>query len=219
MNSNQNMKVVLYCRVSSTNDRQNNDRQRYDLANYAKANNFEIKKIFSEKISGNTLNSEREVLKECLNYAKSENIDFVLFSELSRLGRNILQVQELIKWFSDNKINAFFQKEQLTLLNENGEVAPTTTILIACLAMVAQIERENIKYRLNSGRERAKTKGIKMGRKNGSTETIEDKKEKYPITINLLKKNYKMVDIVAIAKSKGEKISLPTIKRLKKLVS
>ncbi|MCH5240306.1 MAG: recombinase family protein [Muribaculaceae bacterium] len=213
------MKAIIYSRVSSPSERQNTERQILDLTKYAEISNMEIKKVFSEKISGTTINTERNILIECLEYAKSEEIEIVLFSELSRLGRNILQVQEIIKWFADNKINAYFQKEQLTLLNDEGEVAPTTTILIACLAMVAQIERDNIKFRLNSGRQRAKGKGIKMGRKNGSTETIEVKKEKYPISINLLKKNYKMVDIVAIATSKGEKISLPTVKRLKKLVS
>lgn len=213
------MNAIIYSRVSSTSDRQNTERQIYDLSHYCHCRDIRIEKIYSEKISGNTVNADRNVLMECLEYAKSQKIDLVLFSELSRLGRNILQVQEIIKWFADNKINAYFQKEQLTLLNDEGEVAPTTTILIACLAMVAQIERDNIKFRLNSGRQRAKSKGIKMGRKQGSNETMENKKEKYPISINLLKKNYKMVDIVAIATSKGEKISLPTVKRLKKLVS
>lgn len=213
------MKAIIYSRVSSTTERQNTERQIHDLKRYAMNNGMEIVNVFSEKISGAKTNADRTILNECLQFAKEENIDFVLFSELSRLGRNILQVQEVIKWFSDNKINAYFDKEKLTILNEDGEVAPTTTILVACLSMVAQIERDNIKYRLNSGRERAKDMGVRMGRKVGSTETADDKKDKYPITLNLLRKGYKMSDILTISNSRGEKVSLSTVKRLKKMVS
>ena len=212
------MNGVIYSRVSSTNDRQNTERQIIDLKKFGDKNDIEIVKIFSEKISGSKLNTDRTVLLECLQFVKSEKIDYVLFSELSRLGRNILEVQEVIKWFSDNKINAYFDKEKLTLLNENGDVSPTTSVLITCLGMVSQIERENIKYRLNSGREQAKHNGVKMGRKVGSIETTDKKKSKYPITICLLKKGYKLTDILTISNSKGEKISLSTLKRLKKTI-
>lgn len=213
------MRAIIYSRVSSTTDRQNTDRQICDLKKYAECNGMEVIRTFSEKISGAKVNSERMVLNECLHYAKLEGVDYILFSELSRLGRNILQVQEIIKWFSDNKVNAYFDKEKLTILNEDGEITPTTNILISCLSMVAQIERDNIKYRLNSGRERAKDIGIKMGRKVGSVETQEDKKEKYPITISLLRKGYKLTDVLTISVSRGEKVSMSTIKRLRKHVS
>lgn len=212
------MKAIIYSRVSSSSDRQNTERQINDLRNYAIANNIDVLKEFSEKISGAKSNTERNVLNQCIDYAKNNGIDVILFSELSRLGRDVLNIMEMIKFLADNKINAYFQKENLTLLDKNGKVQPTTTILISCLGMVAEIERENIKFRLNSGRSLAIEKGVKMGRKNGSVETLNDKQKKYPITLNLLSKQYAYNDILTIAHSKGEKVSLRTIKTLKKLI-
>ena len=213
------MKAVIYSRVSSTTDRQNTERQIADLNKYAISNNIEVVEVFSEKISGAKKNSERATLLNALDFAKENNIDMVLFSELSRLGRNVLEVQEVIKWFSDNRINAYFHKETLTLLNENGEVAPTTTILVACLGMVAQIERENIKYRLNSGRSLAIEKGVKMGRKVGSKETMEQTANKYPIALRYIRKGYKLTEVLAMCTVKQEKVSMRTLIRLKKEIA
>lgn len=212
------MKAIIYSRVSSTNDRQNTERQISSLQKIANANDWSIIKVFSEKISGAKSNTERNVLNECIEFAKNNKIDVILFSELSRLGRNVLNILEVVKYFADNNINAYFEKENLMLLDKNGKVQPTTTILISCLSMVAEIERENIKFRLNNGRSLAIEKGVKMGRKNGSVESVENKLKKYPITTALLKKKYAYNDILTIAKSEGEKISLRTIKTLAKLV-
>lgn len=212
------MKAIIYSRVSSIGERQNTNRQINDLRQYAKSMGIEIVKEYSEKISGAKSNNDRNVLNDALDYAKNNKIDIILFSELSRLGRNVLNVIEVVKWMSDNKVNAYFQKENLTLLDKNGKVQPTTTILISCLGMVAEIERENIIFRLNSGRRDAIEKGIKMGRKFGSKETQDDKKIKYPVTLSLIRKGYKLTDILTIAQSKGEKVSMSTIKRLKKTI-
>lgn len=213
------MKAIIYARVSSIGERQNTERQVLDLNRYAQSNGIEVVKIFEEHISGAKKNHERKVLLDALLFAKSSG-DIVLFSELSRLGRNVLEIQELIKWFSDNKINAYFQKENLTLLNSDGEVAPTTTILIACLGMVAQMERENIKFRLNSGRAASIEKGTcVLGRKKGTTESREKTESKYPIALRYIRKGYKLTEILDICKSRGEKVSMRTLMRLKKEIA
>ena len=209
-------KAIIYARVSSTNDRQNCERQIADLNNYATANNIIVDGVFTEHISGATRNDEREGLKTAIDYAKNEGISLILFSELSRLGRSTFEVMSSLKYFADNKINCFFQKENITLLDKNGEVLPMTTMLLCAMSITAQFERENIKFRLNSGRELAKQKGVKMGRKNGSIETIEDKEKKYPTALKYIRKGYKNSEVLAMAIAKGEKISLATIKRLKK---
>lgn len=211
-------RVIIYSRVSSVNERQNCERQNMDLKRYADSNEMQVVKVFEEHISGAKANNERGVLNEAFDFAKSNNISLILFSELSRLGRNVLNVIEVVKWLSDNGINAYFQKENLTLLDSTGRVQPTTTILISCLGMVAEIERENIKYRLNSGRQNAITKGVKMGRKVGYRMSESDYERKYPLTIKYLHKGYKMTEILPIVQAQGEKISIATIKRLKKSI-
>lgn len=211
------MNAIVYARVSSTTDRQNTQRQVADLTHYAEYKGLDVVKVFEEKISGAKKNSDRAVFIEALKYCKNNNIDFILVSELSRLGRNVYEVLETVKMLIDEKINLYLQKEQITLLDENGKPSIFAPIMIATLGTCAQLERENIKFRLNSGRELAKTKGVKFGRSVGSVEDMKDKKEKYPISLGLLKKGYKNSEIVAIANSRGEKISLATLKRLKKM--
>lgn len=184
-------KAIIYTRVSSQNDRQNNDRQINDLTTFAQANGLEVLKVFNEKISGATLNANRVVLNDCFNYAKNNDVEVILFSELSRLGRNVLEVLESVKYLADNNINAYFQKENLRLLDDTGKISPVTTILISCLGMCAEIERENIKFRLNSGRQQAIEKGVKMGRKTGSKENIINKEIKYPVSLKYIRKGYK----------------------------
>ena len=210
------MKTIIYSRVSSLGERQNTESQIAELTQIAKNRGWEIVKVFSEKISGAKSNKDRDVLTECFQFAKSNQIDMILFAELSRLGRSIAEVQKSINWFGDNKINAYFKNTDITLLNEKKEITPYMRIIMDCLALSAEIERENIAYRLNRGRELAKEKGVKMGRKKGSNETQSDKKEKYPITISLIRKGLGNNDILTIANSKTEKVSLSTIKRLKK---
>lgn len=207
-----NMKTaVIYARVSSINDRQNTKRQICDLQAYASNNNYSIVNVFSEHISGATKNAERHILNVCLSYCVDNNVDIVMFSELSRLGRNVLEVIEIVKWFADNKVNAYFQKEQLTLLNQNGEVAPTTTILISCLGMVAQIERENIKFRLNSGRAKYIADGGRLGRKEGSVKSQEKREIEYKQVIRELKKGTSVRRTAKLCD-----VSVSTVQRVKK---
>ena len=186
------MKAIIYARVSSTTDRQSTDRQVADLNKYAQANGIEVAETFEEHISGGKRNSDRPILMQAIEYAKANAIDIVLLSELSRLGRSVYELQEVVKELRDNKINAFFQKEGITLFNADGSENIVTPILITVLGVCAQIERENIAYRLNSGRKQAIEKGVKMGRKEGTTMSVADKKAKYPEVIKMLEKGQKM---------------------------
>ena len=205
------MKAVIYTRVSSTGDRQNTDRQVADLKSYAEYRQLEVTSIFEEKISGAKKNSERPVLVEALDYCEANSVDILLVSELSRLGRNAFEVLEVVKRLVDNKINLFMQKEQFTLLDENKQPSTFAPIMIATLSTCAQLERENIKFRLNSGRAQYIAKGGKLGRKVGSTKTIEQKKEEYKEVIALLKKGYSIRNIAQLCD-----IGISTVQRIKK---
>ena len=113
--------AIIYARVSSVGDRQNTDRQISDLRRYAEYSNLTIVKIFEEHISGAKRNTERPVLLEAISYAKSNNITQILISELSRLGRNAFEVLSTVKEMIDAGINIYFQKEQFTLLDDEGK--------------------------------------------------------------------------------------------------
>lgn len=209
-----NMRAVIYTRTSSVSDRQNNDRQVKDLSNYAVANNISVIEVFNEKISGAVKNSDRKVLASCLEYAEANNIDIILCSELSRFGRAIWEVLAAVKYCVDRRINVYFQKEGLHILNESGEVDAVMAIYISCLSFCAEKERENIKFRLNSGRRLAIERGVKMGRKVGSCKTREQKAEQYKDIIKCLKRGYSVASTYTLCKDKV-KCSISTIKRVK----
>jgi len=204
------MKAIIYARVSSVGDRQNTDRQISDLSEYAAFQKLEISKIFEEKISGAKRNTERPVLLQAVEYCKQNGASILLVSELSRLGRNAFEVLAVVKDLIDSGINLYMQKEQLTLLDAEGKPTMFAPIMIATLSTCAQLERENIKFRLNSGRKLYIERGGKLGRKVGSVKTVEQKKEEYKDIISYLKRGY---SIRNVAKLTGKGIS--TVQRIK----
>lgn len=90
-------KVVIFARVSSTNGTQDYERQINDLQTLASANNWTVEAIFAEKVSGAKKNTERTELMNMIDYINSHNIDKVIVTELSRLGRDTLQVLQAIE--------------------------------------------------------------------------------------------------------------------------
>ena len=203
--------AVIYARVSSIGDRQNTDRQISDLLDYVSFKNLEISKIYEEHISGAKKNTERPVLQEAIEYCKSNHISILLVSELSRLGRNAFEVLATVKELIDSGINLYMQKEQLTLLDAEGKPTMFAPIMIATLSTCAQLERENIKFRLNSGRKLYIERGGKLGRRVGSIKTTEQKKEEHKDIISYLKKGYSVRNVAKLC-NKG----ISTVQRVKK---
>lgn len=203
--------AVIYARVSSVGDRQSIERQVEDLSDYALYKQMEVRKVFEEHISGAKKNEERPVLCQTLEYCKKNGISTLLVSELSRMGRNAFEVLASVKELLDYGINLYIQKEQFNLLGEDGKPSLFAPIMLATLSTCAQLERENITFRLQSGRKQYVAKGGRLGRKPGSVKTVEQKKEEYREAIMLLKKGYSIRDV---AKLTGKGIS--TIQRVKK---
>ena len=176
-----------------------------------KQKNYTIEKNYEEKISGAKKNAERPILTECLEYSISNNVKILLLSELSRLGRDVDEVLKNVMLCKERGLNVYFQKESLSIFDEQGKEHPFLTIFIAILGTVAQMERENIKFRLDSGRELYKRGGGKLGRKTGYRKSKEQKQEQYAGVIKLLKKGYPVRNIAKI-----EGVGISTVMRLKK---
>ena len=202
--------AVIYARVSSIGDRQNTDRQISDLLDYVGYQKLELCKIYEEHISGAKKNVERPILQQAIEFCKINHVSILLVSELSRLGRNAFEVLATVKELIDSGINLYMQKEQLTLLDVEGKPTMFAPIMIATLSTCAQLERENIKFRLNSGRKLYIERGGKLGRKVGSTKSTEQKREEYKDIISYLKRGYSVRNI---AKLSGKGIS--TVQRIK----
>ena len=204
-------RAVIYARVSSTGERQSTSRQVADLTNYASLNGIEVVEVYEEHISGAKRNEERAVLTECIDYAIANRVDVVLFSELSRCGRAVWEVLDTIRTLKDNGINAYFQKEGLSLFSADGKENPYLAVMVSVLGVCAQMERENITYRLNSGRAKYIADGGKLGRKIGSVKSKERKQEEYSKVIRSLKAGKSIRDTAAICS-----VSISTVQRVKK---
>ena len=85
--------------------------------------------------------------------------------------------------------------------------------MIATLSTCAQLERDNISFRLQSGRKWYIEKGGKLGRKVGSVKTAEQIRTEYREVISLLRKGYSIRDV---AKLSGKGVS--TVQRVKRLL-
>lgn len=206
--------AIIYARVSSSGaleNRQSTDRQVADLVDYATKCGWSIERVFEEHISGAKKNGERAVLTECINYAISNHIGVVLFSELSRCGRAVWEVLETIKVLKDSNINAYFLKEGLSLFGVDGKENPYLAVMVSVLGVCAQLERDNIAYRLNSGRKLAIERGVKMGRKVGSVKSMEQKETEYAKVIRSLRAGKSIRDTAAICS-----VSVSTVQRVKK---
>ena len=210
--------AVIYARVSSYGKRQDTERQVLDLKQFAKQNDYNVIKIVEEHASGAKKSIERELYK-VVNFAK-ENQCIILVSELSRIGRNIADVMATVQSCKDNKIQMYIQKENIYLFNQDGKINPMTDMLICVLSIVAQYERENISFRLNSGKQHYIDNGGKIGRRKGqeSKETLL-RKPGYDKAIKLIRSGRSYSSIIAELNGQENPVHItkPTLIKLKKL--
>ena len=212
-----NIRAAIYARVSSMGDRQSTERQVIDLTDYANKQEMTICKTFVEHISGAKKNHERPILQECLTFCVEEKVDVLLLSELSRLGRNVDEVLANIRFAKENHLNIYFQKEGISIYGADSKENPYLTIMIAVLGTCAQMERESIHYRLQSGRKVFVDKNIAetgksgLGRKEGYRKPVETKKEEYKETLKLLRAGYPIRKVAKLTD-----VSESTVKRLKR---
>ena len=209
---------VIFARVSSSGERQSTTRQVEDLKVYANNQGMEVVKTFEEHISGAKKNIDRPVLNECLDYCVGNGVEILLVSELSRLGRNVDEVLSTVKWCKDHHLNVYLQKENIYIFNlTDGKENPFLTIMVAVLGTAAQLERENIYFRLNSGRSRYVKRNLELtgktglGRKVGYKKPKSVKEAEYGETLKLLRGGYPVRKVAKLTD-----VGVSTVMRLKK---
>lgn len=195
--------------------RQSTSRQVGDLKAFAALNRLCVCNIYEEQISGARPINERRVLCECINRCKNGSTGCILFSEVSRLGRIADEVEKILKRLAELGINAIFQKERIVLLNRDGSLNEKSLKRASTCALAAEIERENISFRLNSGRAKAIADGKKMGRPQGSKNRNElQPQNKYPEVVTLLRNGMSVRKVAARAG-----ISKSTVMKVKTIVN
>ena len=201
--------AVIYARVSSSGDRQSTGRQVADLRAFAEKEGIEVVGEFEEHGSG--AREDRPELLRCMEFLKGGGCSTLLVSEISRLGRTVKGVVNTIDELTKAGVNVYVQDINLWTLLPDGSENPMAKVILTVLALGAELERKSIVGRLNSGRERAKEKGVKMGRPEGSKMLDKDFLAKYP---EVAKKLRKGLSIREVAKICG--VSSTTVQRVKK---
>lgn len=204
-------KTVIFARVST--GAQEYDRQLNELSALAESNGWSVEAVFAEKISGAKANTERTELMNMISYVESNHIDKVLVTELSRLGRDTLQVLEVIEMLNKKEISLYIQNYAIETLTKEGKVNAMSQFLITILAEVARMERNTIRERVESGYNNYRANGGKVGRKTGYKKAEETMKTQYIEEIKLLRKGYSLRNI-----SKLTGTSINTIRKCKSLI-
>jgi DNA invertase Pin-like site-specific DNA recombinase len=207
------IRVVIFSRVST--QAQDYQRQTEELLEYAHKMGYSVEKVFEEKISGAKKNEERKELMAMMSFIKSNRIEKVLTWELSRIGRNAVQVLQVIDMLNEAEISLYIKNYNLETLNSNGTINPLSQFMVQILNSVNEMERQTIVMRLRSGYSAARSKGIRVGRKTGVQVKSDDQflKENKEV-VKLLKQGYSVRKVMKLTdRSSG------TVQKVKKLIT
>lgn len=204
-------RICIFARVSTSI--QEYDRQVNELTTLAQRNGWNVEAVFCEKVSGAKKNAERKELSRMVEYVQAHHINKVAVTELSRLGRDTLQVLEVIELFNKLGISLYIQNYNIETLTESGDVNPMSQFLITILAEVARMERKTIRERVESGYKNYRANGGKVGRKEGYRKSEADMREQYAEEIRLLRKGISLRNI-----SKITGASVNTIRKCQSLI-
>ena len=206
------MRVVIQSRVSTAI--QENKRQIQELTEYASKMGWEVVKVFEETISGAKKNEERPILNEMITFIKTNKIDKVLCWELSRIGRNSLEVLKTIQLLNENCISLYIKNYNIETLNDKCEVNPLSQFMVQILTSVSEMERTQIRSRIKSGYDSYIKNGGKVGRKVGFRKDAEILLKEHKDIVKLLKQGYSVRKVMKLTeKSSG------TVQKVKKLMT
>ena len=147
-----------YIRVSS--DKQTVENQRFEINNFCKKENLIIDGWIEETISG-TKNYDKRKLGELLNRVQKD--DLIICAELSRLGRNLFMIMEILHICMNKECKVWTIKDNYRLGDDIQ-----SKVLAFAFGLSAEIERNLISQRTKEALAMRKAQGIHIGRIAGS---------------------------------------------------
>ncbi len=158
--------VYGYIRVSS--DKQTVENQRFEVSNFCDRNNLTIDGWIEETISGTKSYSKR-ALGTLLRRVKKD--DLIICTELSRLGRNLFMIMEILNICMTKECRVWTIKDNYRL----GEDIQSKVLAFA-FGLSAEIERNLISQRTKEALARKKAEGVILGRPKGRKTSHESRK-------------------------------------------
>ncbi|WP_334085193.1 recombinase family protein [Helicobacter typhlonius] len=167
---------LAYIRIST--NKQDTQTQKLQIQEYCRINDIHIDKFIEIEQSSKKSQEIRKIgeLKTKLNRG-----DLLIVVELSRLGRSMLEVMNLVLELSNNGVQMIFLRQpELSTFN-----SAYAKMLLAIYAYIDETEREFISQRTKAGLEKAMANGKKLGRPKGSFSSEYDKDiDKIKILLN-----------------------------------
>jgi len=149
--------VYGYIRVSS--DKQTVENQRFEISHFAEQNNLFIDGWIEETISGTKNYSKRKLGKLMKQVGKD---DLILCSEISRLGRNLFMIMEILHHCMNAECKVWTIKDNYRLGDDIQ-----SKVLAFAFGLSAEIERNLISQRTKEALARKKSEGVILGRPKG----------------------------------------------------
>ncbi|MGE4456847.1 MAG: recombinase family protein [Arcobacteraceae bacterium] len=173
-------KTIGYIRVST--DQQDLQNQQHSILNYANKNALGKVEFIEVKMSSRKKDEDRKI-DELFETLQAD--DHLIVSELSRIGRSVVNVVTIVNQLIALGVNLHILKEQLFI--KPNEQNPFTDFQINIFSAFAQLERDLISKRTKEALQARKAKGIKLGKPKGTIQSsIYDKdKEKIKELYNL----------------------------------
>ena len=204
------MEAIIYSRVSSLS--QDYERQLINLKNVAQEKGWHVKRTFQEKISGTIKSGFRTEFKSLMDYIDKTPVQVVMVSEISRLGRRVVDVLNFVELLHEKGIALYIQQfNKLTM--ENGKENPVTKMLLQMLSIGAEMENSQRKIRQYEGIQLAKIKQKYKGRKKGAKTAPSDMLDKYQNISDLIGKSD--LSVRRIAGITGHSIN--TVRKIKRI--
>ena len=150
--------IYAYIRVSM--DKQSTENQRFEINKYASIHKIKIDKYIEETISGTKDYNKRKLGKYIKRMKKG---DIILTSELSRLGRNLYMIMDILHYSIEKGIKIITIKDRFIL---NDDIP--SKVLAFAFGLSAEIERKLISERTKEALNRLKSEGKTLGRRKGS---------------------------------------------------
>jgi DNA invertase Pin-like site-specific DNA recombinase len=150
-------KIIAYLRVST--DEQDIEKNKYDILHLANEKGLGKVQWIEETISGRVSWKKRKIAQVLDELQEG---DHLLVSELSRLGRSMLECMEILSIAAQKEINIYAVKGNWQLDN-----SIQSKIIAMAFSMAAEIERDLISQRTKEALAARKKAGIKLGRPRG----------------------------------------------------
>ena len=177
--------VVILVRVST--QRQETDRQISELQAYADSKGYRVVEVLTETISGGADEADRHGLHRAEELARTGKIKKVLVHEISRLARRNSTTHRFVETLEECGVSLYWHSQSIETLLPNGKTNPAARIMLALLSEMARNELEVLRARIMSGLAEARRKGIKLGRRAGTTLPPKDLLKKHPDIVRNLR--------------------------------